>query len=139
MSCSKITLTLEESQDLISLGFLKEFASQSQVTKRGEAIKVPGGMLYKRDETAPIFTLYDLIRHIPETCEEYDTCYHFRMEASGLYWEVGYFVYGVCLRGEMGNGHRAPELIDAIYEFLKWCLINKYIDYGKVQKETSSD
>lgn len=115
----KTQLTAEESAKLIELGVSPERASER--TSDYTDINNTGRPLERR-ELLPIFTLGDLIGILPKE-PKYDSIgrpftLHIR-EYKGD-WRVWYARDG----GDamIGSGKHSPELIDALYSLLVWCL-----------------
>lgn len=107
----KTELTFKESAHLIELGIDFTMASISN-----SSISTSGAMVIH-----PIFTLTDILEILPKEievyCEEELIPLHLDITTSGLgNWEVSY--------SEINTLKTAPELIDALYRILIWCIEN---------------
>ena len=110
----KTQLTAEESAKLIELGVSPERASESKYNR-----------YYQRYN--PIFTLADILDILPKE-PKYDSIgrpftLHIR-EYKGD-WRVWYARDGADVM--IGSGKHAPELIDALFSLLVWCLEKRYV------------
>ena len=119
----KTQLTPSESAKLIELGVSPERASE-----RESSVAYGNGArgIMKVPET-PIFTLADILNILPKE-PKYDSIgrpftFHIR-EYKGN-WRVWYARDGADVM--IGSGKHAPELIDALYSLLVWCLEKGYV------------
>lgn len=110
----KTQLTIEQSERLIELGVSPERASM-----RESSVAYGNGArgIMKAPET-PIFTLADLLDILPKEInrERIEIGY----DCDGWYGEYN----NLTLRGSCSF---APELIDALYSLLLWCLEKGYV------------
>ena len=107
----KTQLTAEESAKLIELGVSPERASER--TPDYTDINNTGKPLERR-ELLPIFTLADILDMLPREVK----CEDLEIGFCGEDWCAGY--------GEITFFH-APELIDALYLLLGWCLVRGHV------------
>ncbi|ROT19615.1 hypothetical protein EEL53_10250 [Muribaculaceae bacterium Isolate-114 (HZI)] len=108
----KTQLTAEESAKLIELGVSPERASESN-----SSVAYGNGArgIMKVPET-PIFTLADILDILPKEIEDY----HLSIES---FKETHYTTYIRDNYDDYLIPHKdAPELIDALYSLLVWCL-----------------
>ena len=109
----KSELTPSESAHLIELGVDPSKASEN--TEYGAWADSEYGR--------PIFTLPDVLSLLPKEIEVYydgETIpYHLVITTNGNGWEVSYYD-NEALR-------TAPELIDALYNLVVWCITNENI------------
>lgn len=108
----KTVLTPEESQRLIDLGVDPKLASNEQYV---ESDKVLNGIELP-PELKPCFTLTNLLSILPKEIDERNLSMEYDSEFKQ--WYIGYNLWHL---------KSAPELIDALYSLLIWCLENKII------------
>ena len=114
----KSLLTAEESAKLIELGVSPERASKR--TPDYTDINNTGKPLERR-ELLPIFTLADILDILPKEIEDY----HLSIES---FKETHYTTYIRDNYDDYLIPHKdAPELIDALYLLLVWCLKKGYV------------
>ena len=108
----KTKLTPEESAKLIELGVSPERASESE----SSVAYGNGAREIMKTPQTPIFTLAELIDILPE--EVYGSTLGMEYDCEFKQWWVGYRVRHL---------ESAPELIDAIYSLLVWCLVKGHV------------
>ena len=115
----KTQLTAEESAKLIELGVSPERASER--TPDYTDINNTGRPLERR-ELLPVFTLGNILDILPKFVPDAggDLSYALKIQPCNLPgWQVCYYAYSL----DNGKGYQAsPELIDALYSLLVWCL-----------------
>ena len=116
----KTLLTVEESQRLIDLGVdpkmasIKEFVPiHPEVLKGNAEYAKPWGWF-------PKFRLEDILSILPKEINGY----HLNIEASEQGYEVCYKLWDTY---HFMGATESPELIDALYPLLVWCLEHKII------------
>ena len=115
----KTQLNASESAKLIELGVSPERASEIKV----EVEEPSGGCpnIYCSDVKRPIFTLADILDILPKEIEDY----HLSIES---FKETHYTTYIRDNYDDYLIPHKdAPELIDALYSLLLWCLEKGYV------------
>lgn len=115
----KTKLTPEQSQRLIELGVDPSNASDFEhLDPYGLDDTIPTGV--------PIFTLSDILLLLPKRISKNDACLTIIADYND--WWVGY-EYDSALSGKIDSvaGYTAPELIDALFELLVWCITNKHL------------
>ena len=134
----KTQLTAEESAKLIELGVSPERASEICIDFNGagryayvcgeEAQLVRycvNGHFYV--EECGIFTLADILDILPKFIPDAtgDFSYALKIQPCNLPgWQVCYYAYSL----DKGKGYQSsPELIDALYSLLVWCLEKGYV------------
>lgn len=126
----KTILTIEESQRLIDLGVDPKLASECV-----SAMKVcaSGRGIIRLPESNPIFTLTDLLSILPESyfSEEYYAEMNLSIEVLNGKWFVNYRYYSGGELAAQDVERESPELIDALYQLLIWCLESKIIKLKK--------
>lgn len=116
----KTQLTASESAKLIALGISPERASER--TPDYTDINNTGKPLERR-ELLPVFTLADIINILPKEVKIHRDGDTLSMIYHCGQWRVG---YSNC--AEYCNHTKvAPELIDALYSLLVWCLEKGYV------------
>lgn len=140
----KTTLTIEESGRLIELGVDPKMASmvswkqtenwqRKSVLDNKEHLQLkpfrPMVMGFERFDCKDIFTLTDLLSILPKEIDGY----HLTIEASEKGYDVGYELYDSFEDRTffMGSQATTPELIDALYQLLIWCLEQGYCKCGE--------
>lgn len=113
----KSLLTAEQSAKLIELGVSPERASEIKVEVKEPSRGCPN--IYCSEVKHPIFTLADILDILPKEVK-----IHRDGDALSCgQWRVG---YSNC--AEYCNHTKvAPELIDALYSLLLWCLEKGYV------------
>lgn len=115
----KTNLTLSQSQHLIELG-----------VDPSKASSVYQADFYGLDDASlsnsPIFTLSDILSLLPKEIIKENCPYHLNID-------YPYLTGGIAARyldeeGDSLTGVLCPELIDAVFELLCWCITNKYVD-----------
>ena len=116
----KTILTAEESQRLIELGVDPKLASMKEfVPIHPEVLK--GNAEYAKPwGWFPKFRLEDILSILPKEINGY----HLNIEASEQGYEVCYKLWDTY---HFMGATESPELIDALYSLLIWCLENKII------------
>ena len=116
----KTILTIEESQRLIDLGVDPKLASMKEfVPIHPEVLK--GNAEYAKPwGWFPKFRLEDILSILPKEINGY----HLNIEASEQGYEVCYKLWDTY---HFMGATESPELIDALYSLLIWCLENKII------------
>ena len=116
----KTTLTIEESQRLIDLGVDPKMASMKEfVPIHPEVLK--GNAEYAKPwGWFPKFRLEDILSILPKEINGY----HLNIEASEQGYEVCYKLWDTY---HFMGATESPELIDALYPLLVWCLEHKII------------
>lgn len=120
----KTRLTVEQSAKLIELGVSPERASE----RESSVVYGNGARGIMKVPKMPIFTLADILDILPKTQDV-------RGESARLqvynhpagYWVVS---YATCDGGTLTYQtpcFSAPELIDALYSLLVWCLEKGYV------------
>lgn len=122
----KDRLTPEQSQRLIELGVDPHTASKSHIVCKEPYLGAPNR--FCNDVKAPIFNLADVISLLPKEMysAERDIFYRLNIEMGKFSSSVGYKHYGY--PRNFGPTKTAPELIDALFELLVWCITNKYVE-----------
>lgn len=122
----KTVLTPEESQRLIALGVDPKFASES-VGSMAIGNGVRG--ITKLPSPQPIFNIADILSILPKEIiadtimgENFPCALTIRWDENRKVWHCAY----ECLPLPLNVGE-SPELIDALYSLLIWCLENKII------------
>ena len=120
----KTTLTVEQSAKLIELGVSFERASgRTFDLKDVNNLSKP----IERCELLPVFKLADLIDILPKFIPDAggDLSYALKIQPCNLPgWQVCYYAYSL----DKGKGYKSsPELIDALYSLLVWCLEKGYV------------
>ena len=122
----KTVLTPEESQRLIALGIDPKFASES-VGSMAIGNGVRG--ITKLPSPQPIFNIADILSILPKEIiadtimgENFPCALTIRWDENRKVWHCAY----ECLPLPLNVGE-SPELIDALYSLLIWCLENKII------------
>lgn len=122
----KTTITPEESQRLIALGVDPKFASES-VGSMAIGNGVRG--ITKLPSPQPIFNIADILSILPKEIiadtimgENFPCALTIRWDENRKVWHCAY----ECLPLPLNVGE-SPELIDALYSLLIWCLENKII------------
>lgn len=108
----KTRLTVDESKELIVLGINSELASDS-------IIIYPDDEEFSQ-ELVPIFTLQDLVEIVPKVIDDY----HLEMAFCDPAWQVHYELYYGWKKLTLA---RNIELIDALFDIVKWCIKEGYI------------
>ena len=111
----KTLLTVEESQRLIDLGVDPKLASYTDV------VADESGNHYVEKL---IFSLTDILSILPKEINGY----HLNIEASEQGYEVCYKLWDTY---HFMGATESPELIDALYQLLIWCLEHKIIKLNK--------
>ena len=116
----KTILTIEESQRLIDLGVDPKLASMKEfVPIHPEVLK--GNAEYAKPwGWFPKFRLEDILSILPKEINGY----HLNIEASEQGYEVCYKLWDTY---HFMGATESPELIDALYSLLIWCLESKII------------
>ena len=116
----KTILTAEESQRLIELGVDPKLASMKEfVPIHPEVLK--GNAEYAKPwGWFPKFRLEDILSILPKEINGY----HLNIEASEQGYEVCYKLWDTY---HFMGATESPELIDALYSLLIWCLESKII------------
>ncbi len=120
----KRNLTVEQSDKLVKLGVDPSKASKYEVF---------GNTFYGRgigENVKPIFTLADILELLPKEIKNvYGDPYGLNLNWDED-WEAAYFNVAqfMSCQGGILHGCTAPELIDALYELLVWCIDNKHIE-----------
>lgn len=132
----KTQLTTSESAKLIELGVSHEKASEICMDFNGTYAYVQGeeaqtvrncvnGHFYV--EECRIFTLADILDILPKFVPDAggDLSYALKIQPCNLPgWQVCYYAYSL----DNGKGYQSsPELIDALYSLLVWCLEKGYV------------
>ena len=118
----KTILTVEESQRLIELGVDPKLASVQQspykVIPPLRSVEIPEN---------PVFTFIDILTILPKEIiadtimgEDFPCALTIRWDENRKGWHCAY----ECLPIPLNVGE-SPELIDALYQLLIWCLENK--------------
>lgn len=117
----KDRLTPEQSQRLIELGVDPSKASAS--TKVYEQLTES----VRWESKLPIFDLSDILSLLSKELysEERDITYYLTIEIRPFGSSVRYANPGY--RKSFGPTKSAPELIDALFELLVWCITNKHL------------
>ena len=123
----KLTLTIEESQRLIELGVDAKLASWREFVDKTE--EDPNQFL--KIEELPRFTLTDILAILPKEIKTDDSVMgadfictlRMNWDAEWKMWHTGYTA--LPRPAEVGI---APELIDALYQLLIWCIDNRHIN-----------
>lgn len=117
----KTNLTPEQSQRLIELGVDPSKASEN----------TEYGAWADSEHGRPIFTLTDILSLMPKEIENEDgDPYGMQMDYDEK-WEACYFNWvNLYMTNKESSLHSefAPELIDALFELLVWCITNKHIE-----------
>lgn len=126
----KTRLTIEESQELIKLGVPEGMASLHTETLDKST---PTGLanVYHRVESKSIFTLADLLDILPKSyfSEEYYDTMNLSIEVLNGKWFVNYRYYCGGELAAQDVEKESPELIDALYQLLIWCIDEKHISF----------
>lgn len=123
----KPQLTIEQSAQLIELGVDPSKASEHYV---GRWEYYSTGTYADPDSIEPIFTLEDILGLLPKEIKNvYGDPYGLNLNWDED-WEAAYFNVAqfMSCQGGILHGCTAPELIDALYELLVWCIDNKHIE-----------
>ena len=115
----KQKLTIEESAKLIKLGAEAKLASRHTL-----GVQIPTGIpnIYRKEEDSkPIFTLTDLLSILPKEIEIEGEKEDLNIVMDNWGALVGYPKF----HEKHGCAFVSPELIDALYQLLIWC-INKH-------------
>ena len=113
----KTQLTAEESAKLIELGVSPERASMCE----SSVAYGNGARGIMKSPEIPIFTLADILDILPKEIEDY----HLSIES---FKETHYTTYIRDNYDDYLIPHKdAPELIDALYSLLLWCLEKGYV------------
>ena len=156
----KTALTVEESARLIELGVDPKMASmvswkQTQNWERKSVLPnkehlsskpfEPIVMGFERFEVKDVFTLADILSILPKeighmrilTINSTDTLYF----AFYAHWEKEYMdsCEEKVIHGINDKAFSAPELIDALYELLIWCLEQKIIKLKEYETSIPAD
>lgn len=115
----KTQLTAEESAKLIELGVSPERASMCE----SSVAYGNGARGIMKAPEAPIFTLSDLIGILPKKVKIHRDGDTLSMIYHCGQWRVG---YSNCAK-YCNHTKVAPELIDALYLLLVWCLKKGYV------------
>ena len=120
----KTILTIEESQRLIDLGVDPKLASMKEfVPIHPEVLK--GNAEYAKPwGWFPKFRLEDILSILPKEINGY----HLNIEASEQGYEVCYKLWDTY---HFMGATESPELIDALYSLLIWCLESNIIKLKK--------
>lgn len=132
----KSLLTAEESAKLIELGVSPERASEIKVEVKEPSRGCPN--IYCSEVKHPIFTLADILDILPKEIEVDSP-----NADKGIDIEDCYLCTQWCMNGDYADNHQwcafytpgfqligdctAPELIDALYSLLLWCLEKGYV------------
>ena len=110
----KTQLTAEQSAKLIELGVSPERASKIKVEVKESSRGCPN--IYCSEVKRPIFTLADILDILPK--ENVGSNLGMEYDCEFKQWWVGY---------NLRHLESAPELIDALYSLLVWCLEKGYV------------
>lgn len=129
----KNQLTAEESAKLIELGVSPERASEIKVEVKEPSRGCPN--IYCSEVKHPIFTLADILDILPKIVPDAggDLSYALKIQpCSRPGWQVCYYAYSL----DNGKGYQSsPELIDALYSLLLWCLEKGYVKFDKIRRK----
>lgn len=125
----KTVLTIEESQRLIDLGVDPKLASREGYVESGKTlngIELP-------PELKPCFSLADILSILPKEIEDSNldiisTQVDIKNHKKVSGWMATYIGSHNDLTFTDGLVFQAPELIDALYQLLIWCIDNKHIN-----------
>lgn len=125
----KTTLTPEESQRLIELGVDPKLASEREYIDKTEE----DSNQFLNIEEYPRFTLSDLLSILPKEIEDSNldiisTQVDIKNHKKVSGWMATYIGSHNDLTFTNGLVFQAPELIDALYQLLIWCIDNKHIN-----------
>ena len=143
----KTTLTVEESARLIELGVDPKMASmvswkQTETWARKSVLPnkehltlkpfKPMIIGFERFETKDVFTLADILRILPKEIEDSNLdIISTQVDIKNHKKISGWMVTYIDSHNDLAFGDesifQAPELIDALYSLLIWCLENKII------------
>ncbi len=122
----KTQLTVEESAHLIELGVDAKLASKHTLGVQTPT-DIPN-VYHKVGGGEPIFSLSDLLSILPKEIDDY----HLSIEVSNKGYDVDYELWdSIEDRTFFMGSSFAPELIDALYQLLIWCLENGHLKNEK--------
>ena len=116
----KDRLTPEQSQRLIELGVDPNKASEYKLIIHD----TDGCNLHCSESKEPIFTLSDILSLLPKEIRSSEWEAKLVIEGTDSHWRTSYVFLGSF---DVRQYYDAPELIDALYELLCWCITNKHI------------
>ena len=122
----KNNLTPDQSKRLIELGVDPSKASKSCIVCKEPYLGAPNR--FCNDVKVPIFNLADVISLLPRIIKYGNRVCRLKFQAIVSIHDGLSEVWQACYTHTSSKTNKeAPELIDALYELLIWCIKNKYL------------
>lgn len=115
----KSKLTPEQSQRLVELGV--DPCRASEKARVYETIDTH----HRWESGVPIFALSDILSLLPKEIRNEELEVKLVIEGLDDHWRASYVFIGSF---DVRQYYDAPELIDALFELLVWCITNKHIE-----------
>lgn len=123
----KTNLTPEQSDRLIELGVDPCKASESRIVCKEPYLGAPNR--FCNDVKVPFFTFSDILSLLPRIIKYGNRVCRLKFQAIVSIHDGLSEVWQACYtHTSCKTNKEAPELIDALFELLVWCITNKHIE-----------